>query len=81
MTKEEKALEYSKEAWGDYFDDVYPDTFIDGTLGEIAQTDYLKGYEEGLKDSELLKGLKYALRMLNNSNAMFDKGYLENLIK
>jgi len=69
MTKEQKALEYAKQAWGVYFDDVHPDTFIDSTFGEIAQTDYLAGYKEGLKDSELLEALKQALFLLEEATA------------
>jgi len=43
MRKEQKALEYAKQAWGLYFDDRHPDTFIDFTFGEITQNDYLAG--------------------------------------
>lgn len=57
MTKEEKALDYAKEAWGVYFDDKHPDSAIECTCGEITQNDYLSGYTEGMKDSQLLQEL------------------------
>lgn len=50
-TKQEKALQYAKEAWGIYFDDKHPDSVIEFTQGEITQTDYLAGYNQSLRDS------------------------------
>jgi len=64
--KEEKALQYAKEAWGVYFDDKHPDSAITFTVGEITQSDYLNGYEQALKDSkanELLKMLDNVVKM------------------
>lgn len=65
-TRQEKALEYAKEAWGIYFDDKHPDPAIEFTVGEITQSDYLDGYEQALKDSrsdELLKMLDSVVKM------------------
>lgn len=50
--KEEKALQYAKEVWGVYFDDVHPDCAITNTMGEISQKDFLAGYNQAIKDSK-----------------------------
>lgn len=64
MTKEDKALEYAKEAWGVYFDDKHPDSAIEYTCGEITQSDYLAGYRQGIKDSELLESVSELIKEL-----------------
>lgn len=68
MKKQEKALEYAKEAWGVYFDDKHPDIAIEFTHSQISQTDYLAGYNQALKDycaPEMLEMLKTIRRRYN----------------
>jgi len=68
-TKEDKALQYAKEAWGVYFDDKHPDIAIEFTQGQITQTDYLNGYNQAIKDScnhemlEMLQKIKLVFDM------------------
>lgn len=83
--KEEKALEYAKEVWGDYFDNEYPERGVEKNYGEITQQDYLAGYEQGLKDAKA-KETKL-IEMLNKCKDYFkniDNNYhniIEQLIK
>ncbi len=62
-TKEEKALKYAKEIWGDRFDEI--DNDCAETKGEYSKQDFLKGYEIALKDSkapEMLEMLESLLK-------------------
>jgi len=53
MDKNKKALKHAQDVWGIYFDDIDED--CNSTRGEIAQSDYLAGYNQCEQDNDKLK--------------------------
>lgn len=81
MNKEEKALEYSKNIWGDYFYEMYPDPAVTDSLGEISQKDYLAGYEQAIEDSCATEMLEMLERIFQTESDLGLRIYLKSLIE